>query len=565
LRVLVAVLLFFGFLSHALGAPMDLSVFKAQFEQRISDRVQASLDPLLGRGNYTINVRADVDESRANKKPEKTYFPKLGLSIVTPDQEPTAVMSEKWVRALSVQVGYSTTIDGLKSDDLKKQIEAILKPVSPVDAQVEISAFTPLHSSPASFLAQLAKFPWTPFAIVLCGALLGYAVVTSSRRLEQVSKARAQADSPRAQLPEQTLPTGLPTQDNGTFAQEGLAKWRQWLEQDLASARAFVEKLARSHNTEEELLLAYALQSIDLKWTKPLLQKFPPETLSALKESLALEIPGGKIPSLDRQLASQTAQSFFEQQADTDNVLEWLHDLTVQECVAVSEHDLEVLPVFMKFYSTPHMEQILSLLSDKQYAAFLQLSKKSQTLDHGPVAKRAHDWIVESRKRASAAHDPAIARMLLITSHLEVERGQAFFEANPHLISNEELKSLAVKNYPKFLISGLPEQILKPVLGSYPLEHRAALIVSLPQEFRDVCIGLYKNENRMREVLEFELEKLSERGAQEVTEQEQKAHADFYERIRKYIRSSEENEQLAEAALAGWFKNRGGKNGFTAA
>lgn len=552
-----------------LADAMDLSALQTRFEQKVQDRLRAGLDPILGKDGYSLSVQSTFQYDEKKFAPSELYMPKLGMatSLPNPAQE-GPFQFEKWVRSIDVNLSYSDALQGADEGQIKERVDQLLKPWSSVKKNVSVGTFAPVRTKAEEKQARSGwtQWPWTSFSVLLCGLFLSLAVLSSIRRLaDQKAAAPAPMSGPsyNPSLNENVSSSPAPAVwtamgADGGAERDGLKKWHEWLQDDPRAAREFFEKQARGGNESQELV-HYIVQYSDLKLIKGLLSELGKESLAKLKDLGSVGLSNERRHQMDELLSQSVTQSCIDQRLDSDQLLKWVHDFSIEECLVAAEQEPQMLALFMKAFSTPHLEQILNKFPTDKFQEFLKAQNSGQIFDFDRLAQKAHASVTQFRQQKQNQKERPLAKWMLVASHLDAEREEAFYLNSASFMEGLDIENFAQENFPQFLMTELPAQVVKPVLNSYPFQERADLIASFPEETRKRLLSYFEQEARVKEVLEIEFEQIAAdpervRGLQA---RQPALHKDYFHRVRKYLRSSEEHRAVALTCLRDWLKNQG--------
>ncbi|MBX3023074.1 MAG: hypothetical protein KF799_15465 [Bdellovibrionales bacterium] len=575
MKRLLVVSAFALFATGAVAGVVDLSQLQTQFEQKVIDRLRLGLDPILGKDQYSIAVRADYRAPNEQLRPVDTYFPKLGIAAPTPTSESTHVIQfERWVQTLEVDVSRSEDVQGVDDEALRTRVGLILKSFGSFKLKVNVTSF-----KPAAHVVTTRNWrdhiPWTPLAIVLGALSIASILFLAARSLASATTTAAAttaaatngANSARNEdfipdfKPEEKKPADAELPE-GELKREGLGKWHEWLKEDAASAREFIERLARSEAPEERVLQSYLFQHSDLALLRPLLKKVSKDCLAAIKQSLSQALGMPELAAADRMLSQYITQYYVDESLDSDNLIKTVHDLSIEECVVAAEAEPAVLAVFMRCLSTPHVERIVAQLSQEQFQSFLDKVDQLSPPEMTKLATRARTVALERRKVSEERQALPLSKWMVVASHLDGEKERAFYTSAAGKLPPADLVRFAAENFPHFLAARLPDHILKAVLNSYTFEERAELIFVCAEEDRRRYLSFYEKEARVNDLLTVELEQIASEPQRERRLGQRKAemNRDFLNRLRKFVRSTPEIQSAAEDLLRGWVEEQKGSS-----
>jgi hypothetical protein len=539
-------------------ATVDYSTAQGAFEARMMSRLDMILIPLVGQNNYSINLSVRTRENAKGPNANQIYFSKLGFSARIQGQDPYRYEDD--ITDLSIDVSISDKIKNLDEATLKTRLEATAKAALPQlkkSIPVTVTSFTPMKTSVLTNDPRLL----TPIALVLCAGLIVFGLISAARKISKINFSGAaspgMAPTNKSAMPASVFEPKSSTQSgsNGVASEkfEGIQKWSQWINEDLPAACTFVEKLSRSEAENDLALLAYIFHGSNLSSTKKMLTNLRKESLSKVKKVTEFELKNESFSELDAALTQHITQHFVYQSLDSDHLLQYIHDFTIDESVYITGQNPHMLELFMKYYSTPQMEQIMGWVSFETLNEFLK-TRATTKFDLNTLAQQAHKLVLERRKQEESQSESSVAKWLEVASQLDAERELAFYRSLASSTPNGELESVAIESFPQFLIEKLPEKIIKPSLNSYPLEERADYLFTLNEEQRKHYLNFFAAEPRVREVLEIEIEQITADIARRsvIENRREIILKEFNHRIRKYIRSSGENQQLATEVFNKW-------------
>jgi hypothetical protein len=545
---------------------LDYSNLQNQFEQKVITRLQLVLNPLLGADNYTIDVNTSVKKLDSNAA--EFRFTKLGLTATLP----MALIGdgyrfENWIDGLSVDIDYSDELTDVDPKIVQSRVENSLKSLGKFKSTVKVSAFTPVKSQKV----KLRNVPWTPLAILIFSIASFFALQMLSK---VIGKLKADSHSGAVDFTGAGVNESTGTSASGKavedihfakyFAnQDGLKRFTQWVQDDDDTAKQFIEKLARSQIEGDNALIAYILQISEIKTTRQLLTGLKPESVSRIKEISSADLNPSRFAELDHMLSMAITQHYIDQHLDGDHILKIIHDFTIEECLYTCEENPLALGLYMRYYSTPHVEQILAKISNEKLNEFFE-AEQSKKINWVDIGKKARAAVMKMREQQDVKSDDQVGKWLTLASHLSPDRELSFYKKIIENHSFSDIRELALENYPQFLIEKLPDQIVKPVLNSYPITDRANLLYAFDKEKRSSMLKFYKNEIRVQEVIDVELELIQSDAnrAKNINNKKSQYQKDFYSRIRRYIKTSPENIAVAEEILDKWSKsNKGASHG----
>lgn len=539
---------------------VDISGLQLQYEQRLIERIQLKLDPVLGKENYTLGVKMQILQPQADSSREM-FFSKLGMMAQLPESEAISTFSfSKWIKSLDVQISYAETLKDVDENKLKNEIGSALKSFDKIKLNITIDQFKPADPK----LSFWQSFKWTPFTIFIGAILIASALLTALRQLSHsLEKSTLATGSAAASMPGYSELPGLGSNTTTSTAierlphtQDGLRKWREWLRGYPESALQFIERLTRSEQKGEEYVLAYLVQNTDLKEISPTLKALKKELHARLKEAAAIQIEKTHVPEIENYLIQNITQSFVETQTGSDSIIKLIHDFTIDECIEATNYEPALLHVFMNHFSTPHIELIITGISEKALIAHTESTGSPSQTTTTEMVSRARTLILNNRSTKDSKETTSITKWLTVASHLDSDREKMIYLSTCRSIGlSDSTITFVQENFPQFLVNQLPDSILKPVFSSIPYKERAELISLQSETIQKRILDFYKDETRTLDLLEFELKQISDNTGRKssLALKSRDLHKTLATRLRKYIFNSQEHRATATATFKTWY------------
>lgn len=541
---------------QAQSEQLERSSFQTEFERKISDRLKAVLEPILGQQNYYFNYKVEIQPSARPDQP--VFFSKLGFTQSLPQNE-IMRMSDfvKTVKNIDVKVSYSSEMKSVKVENLKSTVEQTLTSIGNFKTQVQIDTFDPAPTQKLSWISQL---PWTPIAILIGGLLMSWAFFTIGSAMTKIPQALSNQSNPSPNVfneekqIKQSPELVKQSQSNST-SKTGMQQWNEYLVDESETAKQFLVELSHSSQENDDVIINYLLKHSSLPALKSLVQDLPKENLKKIYKTVSAEPENRSDLTADQLLQKRIFHFTVNQFLDHDQLLKKIHDFTIEECVLVTKAEPSMLTLFAQHFSSVQMEKIFANLDPSHLVEFF--NHENNQKDWSQLVQKARNLVDQNRSKKQELSDSSQLKVLLAASHVDEEKEQIIYQMALGKMNSTEVLFAANQNFPQFLVNQLPGTIMKPVLNSYPVRDRAKIFATLNPEKRKYFLNFFKNDGKSFEILEMELEEFlsSPQRMSEILKVKSILQKDFIARIRKYIFQSSENQHQAQKIIEQWISS----------
>jgi hypothetical protein len=585
------------------GVPIEWQ--KVGLQEKIAAKLQGVISGIVPAQKFVLSVDVELKEKPKAPAPDPAAPPgakaapnseddhvnlgKLDMDAPMVGADADADNLFKNIAKLKVGILLDSSVSDTKRAVVEKVVKSVAGPLAPVEAEIAVDKadlfekekwdaqqwFLELRGPIGVLIATLLACAF--FTFLGLRLLRGYTAMENRKiAVMEAQNTRDDAAAQAARAKEEAAALGDVKGETAATGEEGLkiegsrsgfdkfrallkeapekgaALVRQWIKTPVRGATEGLQVLPRILGTDEFLSIFQFLSLEDRKvWKKVLGQG-------------ALDQAG--VAAADDFISSQIVDTLLVPAPAIDEELgKALAGLQLSECVELATQDVALGAILVNVMPTVQVGRMFALMPPElaNSVTVASLKYSDEELRSRGESLKAAITALKGREKHGAI--PFLEKANELFEHVGPDKESSIFSA---LADSGELKLLetaARQFFPAELMLKLPAKLLKACLERLPLNRRADLLLSRPDDERNLLLDtLGKQGSKIRDLIDVEMQQAQSDDLRKkrIEKTRDAMWKELLSLVRASVRGSEAAAEQAEGVLGEWLSDKtGGKLG----
>jgi Mg/Co/Ni transporter MgtE len=337
-------------------------------------------------------------------------------------------------------------------------------------------------------------------------------------------------------------------------AAENFNQFISFLESNTSDCILMIKEWINQYTEYDQLALKAVAQQLASEKLAKIFAELNPMEREKWKSSLVSFLEGKDLVKANRHITEEVARSKISPHFVKDvELVDLLMRLSVEVASQfVVDHE-DSAKILLNLVNANFSAKILDSMDEEKALALIEESLTFDFADVKDSFKGFKDilakYIEEKRKK------PFNFQLLKILPTFNPVKEKMIYDQLASQGLFEEMKDLAVNNFPSDLILNLPSEFLKVVMQNYTMNKKVELLASLEEQKKNQLMESFAAEgSASREMLDLEFENINNDPSMQSRIQNQKDEIwkDFVFYIREQIAQDEEFSSEFEMLISAW-------------